>query len=91
MTEAIEQSVEALAHTVWSADSMDMGGYTERDAATVARAILASDWLDAHDTEIRAAERERVALAIEANWAGDDIFDIAIEDCARIARQEPDA
>ena len=48
---------DALVAVLWP------GHYRPED---VAHRILTSDWLAAHDDRARAAERERIATAIEA-------------------------
>lgn len=63
--------VEALAEVLlgsWAMQSMLTPPFdSDRDdARTDARAILASDWLAAHDAQVRREERERIAQAIEA-------------------------
>ena len=69
------------------ADSLDV------DCHDVARAVLASDWLAAHDAKARADERERIAQAIQRakppHLTRDYTpVDAAYDTAARIARGE---
>ena len=103
--------VEALAEVLLAVDvtpaeraGMPLPAATyliEANAGDFARAILTSDWLAAHDAEVRRETAGRIAQAIEArrdwlrennlNAAGDaylvGLLDALVE-AARIARQE---
>jgi hypothetical protein len=90
-SEPLSEDVEALAAVVYQTDTLDMGGYTTRDAQKVARAILASDWLAAREAAARAEERERIAQAIENDRDKDGrlnaLISVGMSSAARIARE----
>lgn len=77
--------VEALAKVL--ADARTEGEWIAMSAwhrtcfESDATRLLASDWLAAREAAARAAERERIAQAIEAAWPCD------ADDAARIARE----
>lgn len=59
------ENVEALAKVLAENCPHHVTGYCFRDF-DAARSFLASDWLAAHDEQVRREERERIAQAIEA-------------------------
>jgi hypothetical protein len=81
---AISDRIDDLAAALFTAgvEVGYVGGDTFRQV--VAERLLASPWL----AEVLAAERERIAVAIEDSQRG-GIGDFARRDAARIARSDP--
>ena len=55
-----------LGALIWETSRADEGTISAAGASIIAKAILSSEWLAAHDAEVRADERERVAEKVAA-------------------------
>jgi len=62
-----------LGALIWETSRVDEGTISATGASIIAKAILSSDWLAAHDAEVRADERERVARQVKALCFGDHL------------------
>lgn len=95
MSDAHGQAVEALAVVLSKHNERSLYNGDRDIWHQEAEMLLASDWLAAHDAEVRAAERERIGQAIEAHrdkqtCLGCRYSQTLTNAAARIARQEPD-
>lgn len=63
-------SLSDVVHNAMPAMCADAEGLDAPPCWSLAQRILASEWLAAHDAEVRATERERIAAAIEAACLG---------------------